>query len=103
MTSVSAMVRLVVDGFGLAMIPPAIIQRELANGDLQLLKIDTEMPNMSLVCSYRSGPETPLFQQIASAAQQTAQDFARVLPRDVARMPTSDVAADPWTIATRPD
>ena len=100
MTSVSAMVRLVVDGFGLAMIPPAIIQREFANYDLQLLQMNTAMPNMSLVCSYRAGPETPLFQQIASAAQQTAQDFARVLHRDVARMPTANASGDPWTIAT---
>jgi DNA-binding transcriptional LysR family regulator len=99
MTSVSAMIRLVVDGFGLAMIPPAIIQRELANGDVHLLQIDTEMPNMSLICSYRSGPETPLFQQIATVAQQTAQDFTKGLPGDVARMPAADVAADPWTIA----
>ena len=101
MTSVSAMIRLVVDGFGLAMIPPAIIQRELADGDVRLLQIDAEMPNMALVCSYRSGPETPLFQQIASLAQQTAQDFARGLPGDVARMPAADVAADPWTLSPR--
>ena len=93
------MVRLVVDGFGLAMIPPVIIQRELADGDVRLLQIDTEMPNMSLVCSYRSGPETPLFQQIATVAQQTAQDFARGLPGDVARMPAADVAGDPWSIS----
>lgn len=99
MTSVSAMVRLVVDGFGLAMIPPAIIQRELTDGDVRKLQIDAEMPNMSLVCSYRSGPETLLFQQIATVAQQTAQDFARSLPGDVARMPAADVAADPWTVA----
>ncbi len=98
MTSVSAMIRLVVDGFGLAMIPPAIIQRELADGDVRLLQIDAEMPNMALVCSYRSGPETPLFQQIATLAQQTAQDFARGLPGDVARMPAADVPADPWTL-----
>lgn len=98
MTSVSAMIRLVVDGFGLAMIPPAIIQRELANGDVSLLQIDTEMPNMSLVCSYRSRPETTLFQQIAIAAQQSAQDFARGLPRDVARMPSADVTGDPWAV-----
>jgi DNA-binding transcriptional LysR family regulator len=101
MTSVSAMIRLVVDGFGLAMLPPAIIQRELANGDVRMLQVDTEMPNMALVCSCRSGPETPLFQQIASLAQQTAQDFARELPGDVARMPTAEVAADPWSMATR--
>ena len=99
MTSVSAMVRLVVDGFGLAMIPPAIIQRELASGDVHLLQIEAEMPNMQLVCSYRSGPETPLFQQIATVAQQTAQDFALSLPGDVARMPAAGLSGDPWTLA----
>lgn len=103
MTSASAMVRLVVDGFGLAMIPPAIIQRELAQGDVQLLRIDTEMPDMALICSYRAGPETPLFEQIAAAAQQTAQDFARSLPGDVARLPTAALGADPWTLAGRCD
>lgn len=98
MTSVSAMIRLVVDGFGLAMLPPAIIQRELANGDIALLQTDAEMPNMALFCSYRSRPETRLFQQIALAAQQSAQDFARALPRDVARMPSAHASRDPWCV-----
>jgi DNA-binding transcriptional LysR family regulator len=99
MTSVSAMIRLVVDGFGIAMLPPAIIQRELSNGDVSLLQINTEMPNMALVCSYRSRPETRLFQQIAMAAQESAQDFARGLPRDVARMPAADASSDPWSVS----
>jgi DNA-binding transcriptional LysR family regulator len=98
MTSVSAMIRLVVDGFGLAMIPPAIIQRELANRDVSLLHIDSEMPNMPLICSYRSRPEPRLFRQIALAAQQSAQEFVRGLPSDVARMPSANATADPWAI-----
>jgi DNA-binding transcriptional LysR family regulator len=103
MTSVSAMVRLVTDGFGVAMIPPAIIQRELALGDVTLLKVDTEMPDMGLVCSYRAGPESPLIQQIAVLAQQTAQDFARSLPSDVARQPGATAMADPWSLDSRSD
>jgi DNA-binding transcriptional LysR family regulator len=99
MTSVSAMIRLVVDGFGLAMIPPAIIQHEVANGDVSVLRIDAEMPNMSLICSYRSRPETRLFQQIALIAQQSAQDFARGLPGGVARMPSVEIPSDPWAMA----
>ncbi|MBE0548255.1 MAG: hypothetical protein IH627_11520 [Rubrivivax sp.] len=63
--------------------PPAILQRELADGDVRLLQTDAEMPNMSRVCSYRSGPET-LFQEVA-----TAKDFAQRLPVDVARMPAA--------------
>jgi DNA-binding transcriptional LysR family regulator len=99
MTSVSAMIRLVVDGFGLAMLPPAIIQSEMTQGKVSVLSIDSEMPNMSLVCSYRTRPEPRLFQQIAFAAQQSAQDFARGLPREVARMPSADVPGDPWAMA----
>lgn len=102
MTSVSAIVRLVVDGFGLAMIPPAIIQRELADGVVRTLQIDVEMPNMSLFCSCRSGPESPLFQQIAAMAQQTAQDFARGLPTEVARMPVVEASGDRWAVRPRP-
>lgn len=98
MTSVSAMIRLVVDGFGVAMLPPAIVQQELNSGKVSFLNIDSEMPNMSLVCSYRARSETRLFQQIALAAQQSAHDFARSLPREVARMPSSDVPGDPWAL-----
>lgn len=101
MTSVAAMVRMVVDGFGVALLPPAIIRRELSDGDVHLLRLDTEMPQMPLICSYRAGPESPLFQQIAVAAQQCAQDFARSLPSDMARLPTADLAADPWTLLPR--
>jgi hypothetical protein len=64
-----------------------------------MLQVDTEMPDMRLVCSYRSGPETPLFQQIAAQAQQTAQDFARALPAHVARLPGANAVLDPWSPA----
>jgi len=87
----------------LAMIPPAIIQRELAQGDVQLLKVDTEMPDMALVCSYRGGAESPLIQQIASLAQQTAQEFAGSLPTEVARQPGATAASDPWSLGNRSD
>lgn len=101
MTSVSAIVRLVLDGFGLALLPPAILQRELADGSLRMLRIDTLMPAMPLVCSLRRGPEAPLIQQIALEAQQTAQDFASELPAHVARLPGAAPAGDPWSIAVR--
>lgn len=101
MTSVSAIIRLIVDGFGIAVLPPAIIASELAKGAVRLLQLDREMPNMPLVCSCRSGAETPLFEQIAALAQKTAQDFARNLPGDVARMPAAELAVDPWALAPR--
>jgi hypothetical protein len=77
-----------VDGFGLAMIPPAIIQRDLANGDVCLLQIDTEMPDMSLVCSYRSGPETSFFNRLRLQRNKLRRISLGVYP-DVARMPAA--------------
>lgn len=101
MTSVSAMVRLVVDGFGVAMLPPAIIQRELDEGAIEMLRIDTHMPDMPLVCSLRAGGETPLIHEIATLAQETAQDFASDLPAHVACLPSATATADPWAIPVR--
>src|SRR2546425_8583508 len=37
--SIAAIIRLVVDGFGVAVVPPAIIQRELLENQLRLLKV----------------------------------------------------------------
>ena len=101
MTSASAMVRMVVDGFGVALLPPAIIERELREGTLQLLKVDSEMPAVSLIASFRTTPENPLYEQIALLAQDTAQTFARAATDEVARVPVGLRDAAAWEIARR--
>jgi DNA-binding transcriptional LysR family regulator len=101
MTSASALVRLVVDGFGVALIPPAIVPRELQDGSVQLLKVDASMPELPLIASFRTGPESPLFEQIALLAQQTAQGFARSVPAEIARIPIGRVEAAAWELAQR--
>lgn len=87
MTSASALVRLVVDGFGVALIPPAIITRELREGSVQLLEINAETHALLLIGSFRTCPENPVFEQVALLAQEAAQTFARSVPNDVARVP----------------
>jgi DNA-binding transcriptional LysR family regulator len=42
--SVATMIRVVCDGLGVAAVPPAIIQRELAEQRLRLLRVDREFP-----------------------------------------------------------
>ena len=96
MTSVSAMVRLVVEGFGVALIPPAVIERELREGSIQLLQVNEEMPSLALVGSFRTSPESPLFQQVASMAQEIAQAYARRLSDEVARVPMGRTEAAAW-------
>lgn len=101
MTSASALVRLVEDGFGVALIPPAIISRELREGTVQLLQIDKEMPVLPLVGSFRTSPENPLFEKIALLAQETAQSFARSVSDEIARVPIGRSEAQAWEFAQR--
>lgn len=101
MTSASALVRLVVDGFGVALLPPAIIARERQEGSVQLLKVDVEMPALSLIGSFRTSPENPLFEQIALLAQESAQTFARSVPNEIAQVPIGRTEAAAWELAQR--
>jgi DNA-binding transcriptional LysR family regulator len=101
MTSASAMVRLVADGFGVALLPPAIIARELQEGSVQLLEVDVEMPALPLVGSFRTSPENPLFEQIALLAQDTAHAFARSVTHEIARVPIGAQDAAAWELAQR--
>jgi DNA-binding transcriptional LysR family regulator len=99
MTSASALVRLVEDGFGVALLPPAIISRELRESTVQLLRIDAEMPVVPLVGSFLARPENPLFEQIALLAQETAQGFARSVSDEIARVPIGRNEASAWEFA----
>ena len=50
--SVATMIRVVCDGLGIAAVPPAIIQRELAEQRLRVLPVDREFPPLRLVGAY---------------------------------------------------
>lgn len=101
MTSASALVRLVEDGFGIGLVPPAIISRQLHEGVVQLLQVDVAMPVLPTVASFRSSPENPLFGQIALLAQEAAQTFARSVPDEIARIPIGRNEATAWEFANR--
>ncbi|WP_186131201.1 LysR family transcriptional regulator [Burkholderia gladioli] len=72
-SSVAAIVRLVVDGFGVAALPPAIIERELREASLLVLDTDSRFTPMPLVASHRLAH--PLSARIAELAAETARDF----------------------------
>lgn len=74
-SSVAAMIRLVVDGFGVAVLPPSIIQAELAAEKLHLVETDTEFPNLPLVASIRNDSH-PLANRIAELTVHTSRRFA---------------------------
>ena len=99
MTSASALVQLVVDAFGVALLPPAIIARELREKTVRLLNVDVEMPVLPLIGSFRSSPDSPLFEQVAGLAQESAQAFARMVPDEIARVPLARPEAAAWQLA----
>ena len=85
--SVATMIRVVCDGLGIAAVPPAIIQRELAEQRLRTLQVDREFPPLRLVAAYRNDHENPLTEDVARVAEEAATAFALSHGQAVARLP----------------
>ncbi|MFD1559379.1 LysR family transcriptional regulator [Paraburkholderia silviterrae] len=77
-SSVAAMIRLVSDGFGVAALPPAIIQRELHEHTLEVLDVESAFAPLPLVASYRLQSH-PLPARIAELATEQARAFVAAL------------------------
>lgn len=73
--SLPTMIRLAIDGFGVAAVPPVVIPRELAEGKLVLLKVSKPFPPLGFVASYNTlmGPE--LTEHLAGEARAAAAEF----------------------------
>lgn len=83
-STIAAIIRLAIDGFGVAVLPPAVIQHELARGDLGLLKVIDTFPPLHLVASYRTSPENPLYESVAKLAHRVMSEFAITSGGDIA-------------------
>lgn len=75
--SLATLIRLTVDGLGLAAIPIAAIERELAAGELRVLPARKEFPAIALYAMYLELLERPLPALIAQMAADCAADFCR--------------------------
>jgi DNA-binding transcriptional LysR family regulator len=63
-SSVSGMVSLVSAGFGIATLPPLVVE-SLKRPDLRILPCDCKLPSLPIHISYRIDPSTPGHEQIA--------------------------------------
>ena len=73
--SVSAITRLLGDGFGIGVLPPVLVAEELARGELTLLDIDQRPPNLQVVVSWQVGVEW--VEEMVTLCQQVLAGYAR--------------------------
>ncbi|MNS93960.1 chromosome replication initiation inhibitor protein [compost metagenome] len=73
--SVSAITRLLRDGFGIGALPPVLVAEELERGELTLLAIDQRPPNLQVVVSWRVGAEW--VEEIVTLCQHVVERYAQ--------------------------
>jgi DNA-binding transcriptional LysR family regulator len=56
--SLATVIHMAIEGLGIAVIPAAIVENELADGRLQLLDTDVKLPPLTFSASWLSSPDT---------------------------------------------
>lgn len=73
--SVAAITRLLRDGFGIGALPPALVDAELARGELVLLGGLQPPPSLELVVAWQTGVE--LVEEVVSLCRQVLERYAQ--------------------------
>jgi DNA-binding transcriptional LysR family regulator len=73
--SLATIIRMAVDGIGVAAIPPIVAPREMARGELVLLQAEQPIPPMRFHAVWFDGPSRLVPATIAQLSRQVAQDF----------------------------
>jgi DNA-binding transcriptional LysR family regulator len=71
--SLATVVRMALDGLGIAVIPPAILANVAAPGRLRTIKTKTVLPKLNFVVSWPSAPDSHAAQKVAEIAMQVAK------------------------------
>tara|TARA_E500000081_G_C5993456_1_gene287867 strand:- start:73 stop:780 length:708 start_codon:yes stop_codon:yes gene_type:complete len=71
--SLGTVIRMATDGLGVAVIPTAIVERELAEGQLRLLSTDLHVPTLTFAASWLASPDTFAAELVADFAAKLAQ------------------------------
>ncbi len=83
-TSLSTVIHMAIEGLGIAVIPAAIVESELANGRLQLLKTDLKLEPLIFTASWIASPDIVAVERVAELAGEIAQAG---MPVDVPPLP----------------
>ncbi|QND74732.1 LysR family transcriptional regulator [Tardiphaga robiniae] len=72
--SLSTVMHMAIEGLGIALIPTAIIENELADGRLQLLNTNLQLQPLTFSASWLASPDTAAIELVAGIAAQLAQN-----------------------------
>jgi len=68
-----------IEGLGIAVIPTSIVENELADGRLQLLSTDLNIPPLTFSASWLASPDTLAVELVADLAARIAQESTAVV------------------------
>ena len=76
--SLATVIHMAIEGLGIAVIPTAIVESELADGRLQLLSTDLKVPPLTFWASWLASPDTVAVELVADLAGEIARSSASV-------------------------
>jgi DNA-binding transcriptional LysR family regulator len=76
--SLATVIHMAIEGLGIAVIPTAIVENELADGQLQLLSTDLKITPLTFSASWLASPDTVAVELVADLAGKIAQSGALV-------------------------
>jgi len=71
--SLATVIHMAIEGLGIAVIPTAIVENELADGRLQLLSTNVPIPPLTFSASWLASPDTVAIERVAELAAKLAQ------------------------------
>ena len=71
--SLATVVRMALDGIGIALIPPAILANVMADGRLRPLRTSVELPDLDFVVGWPATPDSFAAQKVAEIAVEAAR------------------------------
>ena len=76
--SLATVIHMAIEGLGIAVIPTAIVENELADGRLQLLSTDLKISPLTFSASWLASPDTVAVELVADLASKIAQSSGLV-------------------------
>ncbi|MBV9078348.1 MAG: substrate-binding domain-containing protein, partial [Methylobacteriaceae bacterium] len=73
-SSLSTIVRMTLDGIGVSVIPPVVVEDELARGDLRVIRSAATLPELVYTCCLAAAPDRSPVEALARLACEVARD-----------------------------